>query len=324
MILDRKTGAVRHARFRDLARHLPQTTLLVVNDARVAPARLWGRRPTGGRIEAVLLQPPTPESPSGTYEIECLTRPSRRLKPGTQIEFGPDLRAEVTERTEAGRTMLRFFFGESPAETLERLGRMPLPPYIRREPGGGPEAELDRERYQTVYARAAGAVAAPTAGLHFSPEMLEDLRQRGFEIAALTLLVGYGTFAPVRSKDITRHRLDPEMVRISKDTAEAVNRAKSRGRTVTAVGTTAVRSLETAGRTGPPIELFTGPTDLFIYPGFEFRVVDHLVTNFHLPGSTLLMLVSALAGRELILEAYRTAVEHKYRFFSYGDAMLIL
>jgi len=324
MILDRKTGAVRHARFRDLARHLPQETLLVVNDARVAPARLWGRRPTGGRIEAVLLQPPASEAGPGTYEIECLTKPSRRLKPGTEIRFGPDLRAEVTERTEAGRTILRFFFERGPAETLERLGRMPLPPYIRREPGGGPEAELDRERYQTVYARAAGAVAAPTAGLHFSPEMLEDLQQRDFEITALTLLVGYGTFAPVRCRDITRHRLHPEMVRISKETAETVNRAKTQGRMVTAVGTTVVRSLETAGRAGPPIESLTGPTDLFIYPGFNFRVVDHLVTNFHLPGSTLLMLVSALAGQELILEAYRTAVEHKYRFFSYGDAMLIL
>jgi len=297
---------------------------LVVNDARVVPARLWGRRPTGGRIEAVLLEPPPLEAGPGTYEIECLTRPSRRLKPGTPIEFGPDLRAEVTERTEAGRTMLRFFFEQPPAETLERLGRMPLPPYIRREPGGGPEAELDRARYQTVYARAAGAVAAPTAGLHFSPEMLEDLKKQGFEITALTLLVGYGTFAPVRTKDITRHRLDPEAVRISKDTAAAVNRAKSQGRTVTAVGTTVVRSLESAGRNGLPIEPFTGRTDLFIYPGFKFKVVDHLVTNFHLPGSTLLMLVSALAGRELILEAYRTAVEHKYRFFSYGDAMLIL
>lgn len=324
MVVDRASGVIWHSRFTELAQWLPQGTLLVINDARVVPARLWGRRETGGRIETLILEPPPPEAGPGVYEIECLTKPTRRLRPGSEIFFGPDLRAEVVSLNPAGRTRLRFFFDRAPGQALEAVGRMPLPPYIKRAAGGGPEAGLDRERYQTVYASASGAVAAPTAGLHFASGALEDLQARGVEVAALTLLVGYGTFAPVREKDITRHRMSAERLIVPDVAAQAVNRAKAQGRPVTAVGTTVVRSLESAGRAGGPLEPHEGTTALFIYPGFEFKVVDHLLTNFHLPGSTLLMLVSALAGRETILEAYRLAVAERYRFFSYGDAMLIL
>lgn len=324
MVVDRAGGVIRHSRFTELAQWLPQDSLLAVNDARVVPARLWGRRETGGRIETLILEPPRPGAGPGVYEIECLARPSRRLRPGVEIIYGPDLRAEVVSLNPAGQTRLRFFFDRAPGPALEAAGRMPLPPYIKRAAGGGPEADLDRERYQTVYARTPGAVAAPTAGLHFASGALKDLQDKGFEVTALTLLVGYGTFAPVREKDITRRRMHEERLIIPAAAAQAVNRAKAQGRDVIAVGTTVVRSLESAGQAGRPMEPCEGMTDLFIYPGFEFKVVDHLLTNFHLPGSTLLMLVSALAGRETILEAYRLAVAERYRFFSYGDAMLIL
>ncbi len=324
MVLDKHSGSVRHTGFSDLAQWLPPDTLLVINDARVVPARLWGRRETGGRIEVVILDPPPAEAGPGEYDSECLAKPTRRLRPGVEVFFGPDLAAEVLNVTPEGRTVFRFRFDRPPLEVLEELGHMPLPPYIKREAEGGVEDKLDRERYQTVYARAAGAVAAPTAGLHFTPDLLTDLKSRGVEVAPLTLLVGYGTFAPVRVEDATRHRMHLERIYLPEATAEAVNRAKAEGRPVTAVGTTAVRTMEAVARRGWPLEPFAGQTDLFIYPGFEFKAVDHLITNFHLPRSTLLMLVSALAGREFILDAYRRAVADRYRFFSYGDAMLIL
>ncbi|MEW5724977.1 MAG: tRNA preQ1(34) S-adenosylmethionine ribosyltransferase-isomerase QueA [Thermodesulfobacteriota bacterium] len=324
MVLDRRSKTIRHSRFSELDRWLPRGGLLVVNDARVVPARLIGRRATGGRVEVFLLEPPPATAGAGVYETECLVRPGRRLAPGTVVDFGPDLRAEVVRRGEDGRRVVRFHFRRAPARVLEEVGRMPLPPYIKREPEAGAGMDrLDRERYQTVYADKPGAVAAPTAGLHFSSGLLAGLRSGGIETTALTLYVGYGTFAPVRGPDVTRHRLQAERVIIPAGTAAAVNRAKAEGRKVTAVGTTVVRSLEHAGRDGGRIEPFEGPVDLFIHPGFAFQVVDLLITNFHLPGSTLLMLVAALAGREFILEAYRTAVAEGYRFFSYGDAMLI-
>jgi len=323
MVVDRSGPGLSHSRFADLGRWLPEGGLLVINDVRVVPARLWGRRNGGGVVETMILRPPSGEARAGTYDLECLARPARRLKPGDGIEYGPGLKAEVLDRGEQGRRVLRFFFARPPVETLETLGRMPLPPYIKRDKGGGNEADLDRERYQTVYAARPGAVAAPTAGLHFTPELIEDLKGRGFETAALTLFVGYGTFAPVRVRDLASHRMHSERMRVSAETAEAVRRARDLGRPVIAVGTTVVRTLESLARTGEGIRPYEGETDLFIYPGFEFRVVDHLVTNFHLPGSTLLMLVAAFAGRERILDAYRTAVQRRYRFFSYGDAMLI-
>ena len=323
MVVDRETGAIHHSRFVDLADWMPEPGLMVMNDARVVPARLFGQVETGARVEVFILDPPEADAGPGEHVITCLTRPGRRLNPGARIQFGPDLRAEVIGAGERGRRTLRFVFEHPPTDTLDRLGRMPLPPYIKRGADDVALSGLDRERYQTVYARRPGAVAAPTAGLHFSSEMLGRLRADGAETVFLTLFVGYGTFAPVHQQDITRHRMHSERVVIDRAAAEKIGRDRDRGLPVTAVGTTVVRALEYTGREDGRIRAFDGPCDLFIYPGFEFKVVDRLITNFHLPGSTLLMLVSALAGRELILAAYREAVARRYRFFSYGDAMLI-
>ncbi len=325
MVADRRTGRITHSVFNNAGEWLPENGLLVINDTKVVPSRLYGRRDTGGQVEVVVLEPPPPDAGPGSYWIECLVRPAKRIKNGDRIRFGPELEAELVRPGREGLRILKFNFERPPAEVFETLGRMPLPPYIKRETGSGPEApaeaELDRQRYQTVYAENPGAVAAPTAGLHFTDELLGRL---GLEIARLTLHVGYGTFAPVRETDVTRHRLHPERVVITEETAECVNRARSEGRPVIAVGTTTVRSLEFTGREIGRVRPYDGMCDLFIYPGFEFKVVDHLITNFHLPGSTLLMLVAALARREFILEAYRQAVADEYRFYSYGDAMLIL
>ncbi|MBW2091001.1 MAG: tRNA preQ1(34) S-adenosylmethionine ribosyltransferase-isomerase QueA [Deltaproteobacteria bacterium] len=324
MVLDRKSGTITHARFAELGQWLTPGSLIVINDARVVPVRLWGRKASGGRIEVVLLEAPSPESGPGEYEIECLARPTRRLKPGAEIFFGSLLSAEVVQVLESGRTVFRFCFKNDPVPTLEAVGQMPLPPYISRASDNNQEADLDRTRYQTVYAKASGAVAAPTAGLHFTTDLLDSLKNQGFDIVTLTLLVGYGTFAPVRVKNITRHQIQAESMLLPTATAEKVNQAKARGRKITAIGTTGVRSLEFAARQNGLLKPYKGMCDLFIYPGFEFKVVDHLVTNFHLPRSSLLMLVAAFTGLKTILEAYRVAVEERYRFYSYGDAMLIL
>jgi S-adenosylmethionine:tRNA ribosyltransferase-isomerase len=324
MVADRETRTVKHSTFKDLASWLPSNPLLVINNARVAPARLYGNRPTGGLVEAVILEPPPPHAPAGKYWLECLVKPANRLKNGAEVIFGPGVRAEAVRPGRPGLRVLKFTFDGLPAEALEALGRMPLPPYIKREVDNDPWADLDRERYQTVYAREPGAVAAPTAGLHFTPALLKGLAALGVETAELTLKVGYGTFAPVREQDITKHVMHGERVSVSEKLTTAVNRAKAEGRPILAVGTTVVRTLEFLGRRGMPLEPYEGQCDLFIYPGFEFRVVDKMITNFHLPGSTLIMLVAALAGRDFILEAYRQAVADRYRFFSYGDAMLIL
>ena len=323
MVLNRAEQSIVHARFRDLADWLPAGSLIVVNDARVVPVRLFGRRNTGGRVEAVILEPPPPDSRPGLYWLECLVKPARRLKHGEILGFGPELSAEFVRPGREGTRVLKFEFKDQPLKVLESLGRMPLPPYIRRDPEDDPEAGNDRARYQTVYALASGAVAAPTAGLHFTPEMLESLEARGYGRTALTLLVGYGTFAPLRELDMERGRLHPEKVIVPEETVRAVAETKAVGRPVTAVGTTVVRSLEWSAENGA-VAPKCGLTDLFIRPGYEFKVVDHLITNFHLPGSSLLMLVAAFAGREFILEAYARAVAEKYRFYSYGDAMLIL
>ncbi|MBW2061808.1 MAG: tRNA preQ1(34) S-adenosylmethionine ribosyltransferase-isomerase QueA [Deltaproteobacteria bacterium] len=324
MVLDRASGDIEHARFADLGRWLTPGSLIVVNDARVVPVRLWGRKESGARIEVVILKPPPPEAEPGEYEIECLARPARRLKPGVRLYFGLKLSAEVVRVLKSGRTIFRFCFKEAPVPTLESIGHMPLPPYINRTNDDGQESELDRTRYQTVYSRTPGAVAAPTAGLHFTEELLEALKNQGFNIVTLTLLVGYGTFAPVREQDITRHRIEAEGIILPAETADKVNQAKATGQAVTTVGTTGVRSLEFAARQNGLLKPFQGMCDLFIYPGFKFKMVNHLVTNFHLPRSSLLMLVAAFAGLKTILEAYRVAVVERYRFYSYGDAMLIL
>lgn len=304
LALDR-TGPEQHARVRDLPRLLRPGDLLVLNDTRVIPARLYGRRPSGGRMEILLIER------RGEREWDALAKPGRRAQPGTMIEFDAGLAAEVVDKREDGRHLLRF---SGPVEPhLDRLGHIPLPPYIHR-----PDAPEDRERYQTVYARHSGSVAAPTAGLHFTEELLREIAAAGVEIARVTLHVGIGTFKPVTAERIEEHRMESERYEISEATADALRQA----RRVVAVGTTVVRTLESAARDGE-VRPGSGATDLFITPGYRFQVVDALLTNFHLPRSTLLMLVSAFAGRERVLAAYEEAIREGYRFYSYGDAMLV-
>ena len=335
LALGRTTGAFRDALFRDLPAMLRAGDLLVLNDSRVIPARLFAHRAglhaqqgheTTGRVQVLLAEQ------LAEWEWKALVRPGRKVLTGEKLEFLPhdaktgrvsqgaqaELRAEVIAHGEFGERTLRFepvadFFG-----VVERLGHMPLPPYIHREDRAG-----DRERYQTVYARERGSVAAPTAGLHFTPEILDAMRARGVEIARVTLHVGLGTFQPVRVERVEEVRLHAERYTISEETATALHAARREGRRVVAAGTTTVRTLEHCARLGAEFVPHSGSTSLFIAPGFEFRVVDALLTNFHLPQSTLLMLVSAFAGRESVLAAYRHAVEAGYRFFSYGDCMLI-
>ncbi|HET9769198.1 MAG TPA: tRNA preQ1(34) S-adenosylmethionine ribosyltransferase-isomerase QueA [Thermoanaerobaculia bacterium] len=311
-------GAERHRHVRDLPALLRPGDLLVVNDTRVLPARLFGRRvPSGGRVELLLAER------HGEREWDALLKPGRRAVPGTCIELSDELSAEVVARGEDGRFRLRFSAAVEPH--LERLGHVPLPPYIHR-----PDEATDRERYQTVYAREPGAIAAPTAGLHFDEALLAALDARGIERAAVTLHVGLGTFKPVTAELVHEHRMDAERYVIPEATAEALRRARAEGRRVVAVGTTVVRALESAAATHgaeptgdlDEVPAGAGRSSLFIYPGYRFRVVDALLTNFHLPRSTLLMLVCAFAGRERVLAGYREAVEGGYRFYSYGDAML--
>ncbi|PYQ62630.1 MAG: tRNA preQ1(34) S-adenosylmethionine ribosyltransferase-isomerase QueA [Acidobacteria bacterium] len=316
LVLDR-TGPDRHARVRDLPRLLRPGDLLVLNDTRVIPARLYGKSAGGGKMEILLVEP------LGEREWDALVNPGRRARPGARIEIGEGLAAEVTTKREDGRYRLRF---SEPVEPhLERLGHIPLPPYIHR-----PDTPEDRERYQTVYARRPGAVAAPTAGLHFTEELLREIEAAGTEIARVTLHVGIGTFKPVSAERIEEHRMERERYEIGEETAEAIRRARAAGRRIVAVGTTVVRTLEGAALAGGgEVRAGSGSTDLFIYPdspdspGFRFQMVDALLTNFHLPRSTLLMLVSAFAGRERVLAAYEEAVREGYRFYSYGDAMLL-
>ncbi|HSG41024.1 MAG TPA: tRNA preQ1(34) S-adenosylmethionine ribosyltransferase-isomerase QueA [Thermoanaerobaculia bacterium] len=304
LVLDR-TSPDRHARVRDLPRLLRPGDLLVLNDTRVIPARLYGRRGSGGKMEILLIER------RGEREWDAWVKPGRRAQPGTVIEFDAGLSAEVVDKREDGRHLLRF---TEPVEPhLDRLGHIPLPPYIHR-----PDTPEDRERYQTVYARHPGSVAAPTAGLHFDKELLREIEAAGVEIARVTLHVGIGTFKPVSAERIEEHRMETERYEISEETAAALRRA----RRVVAVGTTVVRTLESAARDGE-VQPGSGSTELFITPGFNFQVVDALLTNFHLPRSTLLMLVSAFAGRERVLAAYQEAIREGYRFYSYGDAMLV-
>ena len=309
LVLDRE-GAERHRRVRDLPELLRPGDLLVLNNTRVIPARLFGRRPGGGQIEILLT------GKAGDREWDALVKPGRRAKPGTVIELDAGLTAEVIEKEESGRHRLRF---SEPVEPhLDRLGHVPLPPYIQR-----PDDAADRERYQTVYARHPGAIAAPTAGLHFSAELLQEIAAAGIETAEVTLHVGLGTFKPVSVEQIEEHRMDRERYEVPEAAAEAIRRARDRKGRVVAVGTTVVRTLESAAIAGAGEVLpGSGSTELFITPGFRFQAVDVLLTNFHLPRSTLLMLVSAFAGRERVLAAYEEAVREGYRFYSYGDAML--
>jgi S-adenosylmethionine:tRNA ribosyltransferase-isomerase len=326
LAMDRATGAFQDTAFAQLPALLRAGDLLVLNDSRVIPARLYARRtlrrerekPTG-RIEVMLTEP------AAKGQWRALVRPGRKVAIGERLVFpAPDgtiaLEAEVLKRGKYGERLLHFAPGVDFFAAIERIGHTPLPPYIHRD-----DAEADRERYQTVYARERGSVAAPTAGLHFTPQMLEAITARGVEMARITLHVGLGTFAPIRVERVKDVRLHRERYTLSAETAEAVNRALGEGRRVVAVGTTVVRTLEACARRGEGRELesHSGATEIFISPGFEFRVVGALLTNFHLPQSSLLMLVSAFAGRERVLAAYRHAVEQRYRFFSYGDCMFI-
>ena len=312
MVLDKNTGDIEHKHFYDIVDMLRPGDALILNDTRVIPARLYGAKEgTGGAIEFLLLT----KHSLDTWEV--ILRPGRRAKPGARFVFGNgELKAEVIDVINDGNRLVRFEYEGVFENVLDRLGEMPLPPYITKK-------LEDKNRYQTVYARHDGSAAAPTAGLHFTPELLDKIKQKGVNIGYVTLHVGLGTFRPVKAEEITDHKMHSEFYILPEETAELVNRTKAAGGRVISVGTTATRTLETAGMNGLPLKAATGWTDIFIYPGREFHVIDGLITNFHLPESTLIMLVSALAGRENVLNAYRIAVEEKYRFFSFGDAMFI-
>ena len=317
MIVDRRQRSIRHDVFANVGDYLCAGDVLVVNDTKVIPARLRGRKAgTGGSVEALLLH----EISAGAWEV--LLKPAAKAPAGTEVEFGNGaLRGRVGERTDHGAVILHF----TPPDvlpTLAEVGEMPLPPYIkRRQPGS---REFDLERYQTVYACHPGAVAAPTAGLHFTPELLADLEGKGVQRATLTLHVGWGTFQPLRSEVIEQHRMGAERYQLAASAAARIERARELGHRTVAVGTTTTRTLETIGQETGRVYAASGWSELFIKPGHRFRVIDALITNFHLPRSTLFMLVCAFAGRDLMLEAYQTAIASKYRFYSYGDAMLIL
>jgi S-adenosylmethionine:tRNA ribosyltransferase-isomerase len=327
LVLDRASGAVRHETFSRITEILRMGDVLVLNDSRVFPARLLGRRvPSGGAVECLLMGAGREvEGVAGAEDWDALVHPGQKLKPGSRVLFegaGTVLEGEILERRSNGRrrVRLREASGTSVASAVDAIGHVPLPPYIDR--ADRPE---DRERYQTVYARARGSIAAPTAGLHFTTALLSELEAKGVERVQVTLHVGYGTFKPVRTNQVEGHTVDPEAFEVSPQAAAAILRARREGRRVIAVGTTTVRVLESlelsaAGDVTPA----RGETSAFIYPGHRFRVVDGLVTNFHLPRSSLLMLVSALVGRDAVLRAYREAIDHGYRFYSYGDAMLVV
>lgn len=327
LVLDRKKSELHEAYFKDLADFLPSRSLLVANNAKVAPLRLLGSKKTGGKLEFLLLTPlpaiANSQESSGHYtaEVEGLLRGIKKIAVGESFDFGPYIKVTLLEKQDFGRCRATLSWEAPLSLRLLEQGRLPLPPYIRREPEG-----FDLERYQTVFARDAklGAAAAPTAGLHFTPELKSDLLQAGHRWTELSLYVGYGTFSPVRSEDIREHVMHSELIEISPESAQAVNEAKESGQAVVAVGTTSARSLEGAWQKLGKVAPYSGATDIFIYPGKKIHVVDHMITNFHLPKSSLLMLVSALTGRERLLKAYEEAVKRQFRFFSYGDAMLIL
>ena len=313
MVLDKNTGGIEHKHFYDIADMLRPGDALILNDTRVIPARLYGAKEgTGGAIEFLLLT----KHSLDTWEV--ILRPGRKAKPGARFVFGNgELKAEVIDIINDGNRLVKFEYEGVFENVLDRLGEMPLPPYITKK-------LEDKNRYQTVYARHDGSAAAPTAGLHFTPELLKRIEEKGVNIGYVTLHVGLGTFRPVKADEITDHKMHSEFYILPEETAELINRTKAEGGRVISVGTTATRTLETAGMNGMPLKAASGWTDIFIYPGKEFHVIDALITNFHLPESTLIMLVSALAGRENVLNAYRTAVEERYRFFSFGDAMFIV
>ena len=313
MTLDRVSGATGHHHFYDLPDYLNPGDCLILNNSRVLPARLVGQRLPGGGICEVLLL-----NDRGDKVWECLVRPGRKLRKGTRLSFGNgELTAEIVEQLEEGGRLIRFDYEGIFLETLERLGKMPLPPYITKQLD-------DQSQYQTVYAKELGSAAAPTAGLHFTPELMDTIRAKGVNITEVTLHVGLGTFRPVQEDEITDHKMHSEWYSVSEETAKLIHDTKAAGHRVIAVGTTSCRTLEAVAAKYGEIKACSGNTDIFLYPGVKFNCIDGLITNFHLPESTLIMLVSALYGYEKTMAAYKVAVEQKYRFFSFGDAMLIL
>ena len=311
MLVDKHSGELEHRHFFELPEFLHEGDCLVLNNSRVLPARLIGNRLSGGVVELVLLR----DLGDGCWE--CLSRPGRKTKPGTELSFGGgELSAIVEKVVEGGNRIVRFHYSGIFLEILESLGKMPLPPYIKEE-------LQDNERYQTVYSKELGSAAAPTAGLHFTEELLDKLRSKGVKICYVTLHVGLGTFRPVKEDEIEDHEMHSEFCIVPEETAKIVSETKQKGGRVIAVGTTSCRTLESFTEADGSLKPSSGWTDIFIYPGYKFKCIDALITNFHLPESTLIMLVSALAGRENILNAYQTAVEERYRFFSFGDAMFI-
>ncbi len=311
-VLDRQTGAISHRHFYDLVDYLRPGDCLVMNDSRVLPARLLGHRPSGGAVEVLLLRD------LGNRRWECLCKPGKKMQVGSTASFGDgELTATVREVREDGNRVVEFDYEGIFLEVLERLGKMPLPPYIK--------AELEnQERYQTVYSRELGSAAAPTAGLHFTTELLDQIRKMGVNTAFVTLHVGLGTFRPVKAEEISEHHMHSELCMMNAETAELLNQTRAAGGRIICVGTTSCRTLESLVGEDGRFEAKSKWTDIFIYPGYQFKAMDGLITNFHLPESTLVMLVSAFAGREHILNAYAEAVKERYRFFSFGDAMLIV
>lgn len=312
LVLDRKTGEIRHEIFKNIVQYLNPGDCLVVNDTKVIPARLFGNKVgTDAKIEVLLLK----RKENNIWET--LVKPGKKAKPGTKISFGEGLLVgEVIDVVEEGNRLIQFSYEGVFEEILDQLGQMPLPPYITHQ-------LKDKNRYQTVYAKNDGSAAAPTAGLHFTPELLEEIRKKGIQIAHVTLHVGLGTFRPVKVEDVTEHHMHSEFYVVEEDQAHIINETKKNGGKVISVGTTSCRTLESATDEDGILKAGSGWTEIFIYPGYQFKMIDHLITNFHLPESTLLMLVSALAGKENIMNAYETAVKERYRFFSFGDAMYI-
>lgn len=311
MVLDKKTGEIENKHFFDIIDYLEEGDCLVMNDTRVIPARLFGHRPEKEeKIEVFLLNNIEKD------KWEVLVRPGKKMKIGTKCQFSDDLELEVVDIKEDGNRIVNFEYKGIFQEVLERLGNVPLPPYIKEE-------LIDKERYQTVYSKNPGSVAAPTAGLHFTDELLKKIENKGVKIAFLTLNVGLGTFRPVNEDDLSKHKMHSEFYSINKEAADIINESKKRGKRIISTGTTSTRTLESVYQKNKVIKEDSGWTEIFIYPGFKFNVIDCQITNFHLPKSTLIMLVSALSSREIILEAYKKAVEEKYRFFSFGDAMFI-
>ncbi len=311
MVLHRDDGRIEHRKFSDIVEYLNPSDILVVNNTKVIPARLIGhKKQTGGEVEILLLR----------HESEnlwnCLVRPGRRLMPGAKVEFKSGLmEAEIMEHRPGGQRLVRFTHQGDFYQTLEKVGQVPLPPYIDRKP-----MEADKNRYQTIYAKEEGAVAAPTAGLHFTPELMDKVKAKGVEVLEILLHVGWGTFKGVEADDIREHRMDAEYYRINREVADKLKNGKMGNRRIIAIGTTTSRALESFGQSGKMSDW----TEIFIYPPYQFKIVDSLVTNFHLPKSTLIMLVSALAGRENVMKAYQQAIENRYRFYSYGDAMMVV